>query len=91
MEMYVKMCTNNDRPYSYNDVFMLHELKQAIKYHVILYQVLIRFTINYSKHLPDHIWDFPTAWTTVIIIPVPKPDNNNNNNNIYLKSNIQCI
>ena len=73
--------------YSYNDVFTLHELKQAIKVSrdtspgidTVHYQLL--------KHLPDdslllllyifnHIWltqDFPTSWKTAIIIPVPKP------------------
>ena len=73
--------------YSYNDVFTLHELKQAIKVSrdtspgidTVHYQLL--------KHLPEdslllflyifnHIWltqDFPTSWKTAIIIPVPKP------------------
>ena len=73
--------------YSYNNVFMLHELKHAIKVSrdtspgidTVHYQLL--------KHLPEdslllllyifnHIWltqDFPTSWKTVIIIPVPKP------------------
>ena len=68
--------------YSYNDVFTLHELKQAIKVSrdtspgidTVHYQLL--------KHLPDdrlllllyifnHIWltqDFPTSWKTAIII-----------------------
>ena len=77
--------TNNH--YSYNNVFTLHELKQAIKISrdtspdidMVHYQLL--------KHLPDdslllplyifnHIWltqDFPTSWKTAIIIPVPKP------------------
>ena len=71
----------------YNDVFTLHELKQAIKVSrdtspgidTVHYQLL--------KHLPEdslllllyifnHIWltqDFPTLWKTAIIIPVPKP------------------
>ena len=75
----------NDQ-YSYNDVFTLHELKQAIKISrdtspgidTVHYQLL--------KHLPEdslllllyifnHIWltqDFPTSWKTAIIIPVPK-------------------
>ena len=73
--------------YSYNDVFTLHELKQAIKVSrdtspgigTVHYQLL--------KHLPDdsllwllyifnYIWltqDFPTSWKNAIIIPVPKP------------------
>ena len=73
--------------FSYNDVFMLHELKQAIKVSrdtspgidTVHYQLL--------KHLPEdilllllyifnHIWltqNFPTSWKTAIIIPVPKP------------------
>ena len=71
--------------YSHNDVFTLHELKQAIKISrdtspdidTVHYQLL--------KHLPEdslllhlyifnHIWltqDFPTLWKTAIIIPVP--------------------
>ena len=73
--------------YSYNYVFTLHELKQAIKISrdtspgidTVHYQLL--------KHLPgdslllllyifNHIWltqDFPTSWKTAIIISVPKP------------------
>ena len=76
----------NDQ-YSYNDVFTLHELKQASKISrdtspgidTVHYQLL--------KHLPEdslllllyifnHIWltqEFPTSWKTAIIIPVPKP------------------
>ena len=67
--------------YSYNDVFTLHELKQAINVSrdtspgidTVHYQLL--------KHLPDsllllvyifnHIWltqDFTTSWKTAIII-----------------------
>ena len=77
--------TNNH--YSYNDVFTLHELKQAIKLSrdtspgidTVHYQLL--------KHLPEdslllllyifnHIWltqYFPVSRKTAIIIPVPKP------------------
>ena len=77
--------TNDHFPY--NDVFTLHELKQAIKISrdtspgidTVHYQLL--------KHLPEdslllllyifnHIWltqDFTTSWMTAIIIPVPKP------------------
>ena len=73
--------------YSYNYVFTLYELKQAIKISrdtspgidTVHYQLL--------KHLPDtsmllrlyilnHIWvtqDFPTSWKTAIIIPVSTP------------------
>ena len=76
--------TNN---HYYNDVFTLHELKQAIKISrdtspgidTVHYQLL--------KHLPEDslllllyifndIWltqDFPTSWKTTIVIPVPKP------------------
>ena len=42
-------CFDTNNHYSYNDVFTLHELKQAIKYHVIHHQVWIQFTINYSS------------------------------------------
>ena len=38
----------NDQ-YSYNNVFTLHELKQAIKISRDTSQVLIQFTINYSS------------------------------------------
>ena len=73
--------------YTYNDVFTLHKLKQAIKVsrdtspgiNTVHYQLL--------KHLPEdslllllyifnHIWltqDFLTSWKTAIIIPVPNP------------------
>ena len=73
--------------YSHNDVFTLHELKQAIK---LARDALSGIdTVHYQllKHLPDdrlllllyifnHIWltqDFLTSWKTAIIIPVPKP------------------
>ena len=73
--------------FPYNDVFMLHELKQAIK---ISRDTLPGIdTVHYQslKHLHEdslllllyvfnHIWltqDFPTSWETAIIIPVTKP------------------
>ena len=75
--------------YSYNDVFTLHGLKQAIK--ISCDTSLGIDTVHYQllNHLPDdsvllllyifnHIWltqDFPTSWKTAIIIPVPKPGN----------------
>ena len=76
----------NDR-YSYNDVFALHELKQAIKISRDTSPVIDTVHYQLLKHLPDdsmllllyifnHIWltqDFPTSWKTAIIIPVPKP------------------
>ena len=73
--------------YSYNDVFHLHELKQAIKLARDTSPGIDTVHFQLLKHLPDdglmlllyifnHIWftqDFPNAWKTAIIIPVPKP------------------
>ena len=77
--------TNNH--YSYNDVFTLHELKQAIKVSCDISPGIGTVHYQLLKHLPDdslllllyifnHIWltqDFPTSWKTAIIIPVSKP------------------
>ena len=65
--------------YSYNDVFMLYELKQAIKISrdtspgvdTVHYQLLF-----FLLSIFNHIWltqDFPVSWKTAVIIPVPKP------------------
>ena len=76
--------TNNH--YLYNDVFMLHELKQAIKISCDASPGIDTVHYQLLKHLPDdsvllllyifnHIWltqDFLTSWKTAIIIPVPK-------------------
>ena len=73
--------------YSYNNVFTLHELKQAIKVSCDTSPGIDTVHYQLLKHLPDdsllllldifnHIWltqDFPTSWKTAIIIPVPKP------------------
>ena len=72
--------------YSYNDVFTLHEPKQAIKVSRDISPGIDTVHYQLLKHLPDdssilllyifnHIWltqDFPTSWKTAIIIPVPK-------------------
>ena len=77
--------TNNN--YSYNDVFTLHELKQAIKLACDTSPGIDTVHYQLLKHLPDdslllllyifnHIWltqDFPTSWKSAIIITVPKP------------------
>ena len=73
--------------FPYNDVFTLHELKQAIKISRDTSPGIDTFHYQLLKHLPEdslllllyifnHIWltqDFPTSWKTAIIIPVPKP------------------
>ena len=73
--------------YSYNDVFTLHELKQAIKASRDTSPGIDTVHYKLLKHLPEdslllllyifnHICltqDFPTSWKTAIIIPVPKP------------------
>ena len=77
--------TNNH--YSYNDVFTLHEQKQAIKVsrdtspgidmvHYPLVKHLLDDSLLLLLYIFNHIWltqDFPTSWKTSIIIPVPKP------------------
>ena len=76
--------------YSFNDVFTLHEMKQAIKIARDTSPCIDIFHYQLFKHLPDdsilllllilnHVWltqDFPASWktATAIIIPVPKPD-----------------
>ena len=73
--------------FPYNDVFTLHELKQAIK--ISRYTSPGIDTVHYQllKHLPEdslllllyffnHIWltqDFRTSWKAAIIIHVAKP------------------
>ena len=73
--------------YSYNDVFTLHELKQAIKLardtlpgiDTVHYQLLKHLrddSLLLRLYILNHIWltqDFPTSWKTAIIIPIPKP------------------
>ena len=73
--------------YSYNDVFTLIELKQAIKLACDTSPGIDTVHYQLLKYLPDdsllillyifnHILltqDFPTSWKTAIIIPIPKP------------------
>ena len=75
--------------YSYNDLFMLHELKQVIKisrntcpgihtFHYQLIKHLLDDSLLLLLYIFNHIWltqDIPTSWKTVIIIPVPRPGN----------------
>ena len=73
--------------YSYNDVFTLHELKQAIKLARDTSTCIDTVHYQLLKHLPDdslllllyilkHTWltqDFSASWKTAIITPIPKP------------------
>ena len=62
--------------FSYNDVFTLHELKEAITVHYQLLKHLPEDSLLLLLYIFNHIWltqDFLTSWKTAIIIPVPKP------------------